>query len=135
MATTATTSPRGRPPIPVDKDSVAYLRSLKFTWKEISNVLGISTKTLCRRAAEWDISTYSTITDALLDERVAKIKTDFPNSGEVMVNGHLMAQGIHVQRQRLRDSILRLNHSQDRQVNPRIYRRVYSVPGPNFVGI
>ena len=68
-----------------------------------------------------------------LDERVAKIKTVFPNSGEVMVNGHLMAQGIHVQRQRLRDSILRLNHSQDRQVNPRIYRRVYSVPGPNFL--
>ena len=121
----------GRTKIPVDRDSLAYLRSLRFTWKDISDIMGPSPKTLRRRAAEWGIEAYSVVTDSELDEKVSKIKEEFPNSGEVMINGHLLAQNVHVQRQHLRNSISRLGNSA--QISRRIYRRVYSVPGPNHL--
>ena len=99
----------GRKAIEVDRGTLVYLKSLGFTWKQVSDILGPSSKTLCRRATEWGIITYSTITDLELDVKVAALKHNFPNSGEVMINGHLMAQNIRVKRQCLRDCISRLN--------------------------
>lgn len=61
-----------------------------------------------------------------LQAAVRGIKVNHPNSGQVMVQGHLRAQGISVQRSRIRSTI--------RQVDPlgtlarqclRIHRRVY----------
>lgn len=95
--------------------------------------MGPSPKTLCRRAAEWGLTTYSSITDLELDEKMAEIKRNYPNSGQVMINGHLMSQSVHVQRRRLRESLTRLTQSMHLPVNPRIYRRAYSVPGPNYL--
>ena len=124
----------GRPAILLDKDSLAYLKSLRFTWTEISNIMGVSCKTLRRRAADWGIAAYSVITDAELDEKVSSIKHRFPNCGEVMLNGHLLAEGTFVQCIRLRNSITRINRAHNIQVVPhRLYRRVYSVPGPNYL--
>lgn len=123
----------GRKPIQVDRDTLTYLKSLGFSWKEISDILGPSRKTLCRRAAEWGIATYSTVTDLELDSKVTEIKQNFPNSGEVMINGYLLAQNIRVKRQRLRDCISQLNVFMNLPLNPRIYRRNYSVPGPNYL--
>ena len=69
-----------------------------------------------------------------LDNAVRSIKANHPNSGEVMLQGHLRAQGINVQRDRIRSTI--------RDVDPegiearrrfRIHRRVYSVPCPNYL--
>lgn len=69
-----------------------------------------------------------------LQAAVRGIKVNHPNSGQVMVQGHLRAQGINVQRSRIRSTI--------RQVDPlgtlarqrlRIHRRVYSVPYPNYL--
>ena len=130
---TVMASRSGRKAIEVDRGTLVYLKSLGFTWKQVSDILGPSSKTLCRRATEWGITTYSTITDLELDVKVAALKHNFPNSGEVMINGHLMAQNIRVKRQRLRDCISRLNSSMGLQKNPEIYRRVYSVPGPNYL--
>ena len=62
------------------------------------------------------------------------IKQDFPNSGEIMVQGHLRAQGINVQRSGIRATI--------RDVDPQsviarqclqIHHCVYSVPCPNYL--
>lgn len=47
--------------------------------------MGTSSKTIQRRAKEWNIPTYS---DSAL------IISDFPNSGEVMVKGHLLSQKV-----------------------------------------
>ena len=116
----------GRPKIEVDKDSLAYLKSLRFTWKEISVIVGPSMKTLRRRAVKWNIEAFSTVTDTELEEKISVIKRDFPNSGEVMITGHLLSQGIHVPRKRLRQSISRLGGST--QLSQSVYRRVYSVP-------
>ena len=41
----------GRPKKFVDKEELLYLRqTLGFTWKEIASILGVSSKTLQRRA-------------------------------------------------------------------------------------
>ena len=46
---------------------------------------------LQRRAKQWGITTYGSISDAELDEVVAYVLSRFPQSGEVMVRGHLQA--------------------------------------------
>ena len=75
----------GRPAIDVDMNEVEYLRSLRFTWTKIANILGISRSTLYRRLDEEGISqhtTFTSITDAELDQKVAAIKNVHPNDGE-----------------------------------------------------
>ena len=122
----------GRPPLPVDRNCLAYLRSLNLSWSEISNVLGVSARTLQRRASDWNITRFTVITEEALEEEVLRIKQEFPNSGEVMLTGHLLSRGIYVKRQRLRSTLLRLRGPVSNTINP-IFRRVYSVPGPNFL--
>ena len=94
MATGGSYSSSGRPKTFVDREQLEYLRSLRFTWNEISSLLGVSSKTLQRKAKEWDITTYSNISDATLDEMVRQIQTRFPTSGEVMIRGHLNSQKV-----------------------------------------
>lgn len=85
---------KGRPPRYVDREQLEHLRKLQFTWKEISSLLDISTKTLQRRAREWQLEKYSTISDDSLDEAVENVITQFPSSGEVMINGSLQSQNV-----------------------------------------
>ena len=76
--------------------------------------------------------TYSSISDAELDDKIVAIKQSFPNYGERMVMGHLLNSGIIVQRIRVRGSIHRvdpINTALRRSVTVR--RRVYHVDGPN----
>ena len=84
----------GRPKTFVDREQLQYLRSLRFTWNEISSLLGVSSKTLQRKAKEWNITTYSNISDEMLDEMVQQIQSRFPTSGEVMMRGHLNSQKV-----------------------------------------
>ena len=118
----------GRPRTFVDRTQLEYLRALSFTWSEISTILDVSIKTLQRRAKEWNILTYSAISDQELDAVVSEILLEFPKAGEVMLNGHLRSKGIHTQRAKLRGSIR--GH---RMISSRIRRRSYSVPGPNYL--
>lgn len=69
-----------------------------------------------------------------LDEILRSIKRDHPNDGEVLMQGHLVRQGIKVPRQKLRDALHRVDHSNivARQ-NSVIHRRVYNVPHPNYI--
>ncbi|MCG8621093.1 MAG: hypothetical protein MJE68_03690 [Proteobacteria bacterium] len=116
-------------------NEVEYLRSLRFTWTKIANILGISRSTLYRRLDEEGISqhtTFTSITDAELDQKVAAIKNVHPNDGERMMIGHLARCGIVVQRSRLRACIHRVdpvNAAIRRSITVR--RRVYHVEGPN----
>lgn len=51
-----------------------------------------------------------------------------------MVTGHLQATNVHVQRERLRRSLHRVTCvATDSPPLPSIYRRTYSVPGPNYL--
>ncbi len=129
----AQASASGRPRSHVDREKLEYLRSLHFTWEDMSGILGVSKKTLVRRAKEWGIATYSVITNSNLDVIVTRKLRDFPHSGEAMLRGHLLALDIHVQRERLRASVRRVTGNDHRDHHQPVYRRTYSVPGPNYL--
>lgn len=88
---------RGRPLLNVDREQLQFLRSLQFCWKDISTILCVSPSTLRRRAKEWNIQTFSMITDLDLDRVVGDLICQFPNAGEVMLTGHLRASAVIVQ--------------------------------------
>ena len=74
---------------------------------------------------------YTDISDSSLDEIIRAFKADQPHCGFSMVQGHLLANGVKVQR-RIRESLQRIDpvgvlHRWQQTIN----RRSYSVPGPN----
>ena len=119
----------GRPKHSINMEQVVVLRSLRFTWQEISHIVGVSVKTLQRRAKEYGVTRFSSITDNELDEVVRNCLEDFPRAGEVMLRGQLISLDLRVPRQRLRESLQRLGFRNS--LPPAITRRTYSVPGPN----
>ena len=77
----------GRPKVTVDKEQIEILRSLHMTWQDISLIMGVSIKTLQRRASEYNIKRFSSITDAELDIIITNCLEDFPHAGQVMLQG------------------------------------------------
>ncbi len=118
----------GRPRINIDLENVQFLRSLRFSWERIANILDISRSTLVRRVNnEGTFQTFADISDARLDN----LMRSNCNIHTGMI-GHLARQGVRVQRGCLRGSIHRvdpLNTILRRSVA--IRRRVYHSDGPN----
>ncbi len=94
MASSSGSSMKGRPRCQVEREQLQHLRSLRFTWTEIAAILETSSKTIQRRAKEWNIETYSIISDHDLDEVILSILNQFPRYGEVMIRGHLHSQQV-----------------------------------------
>lgn len=67
----------GRPRIRVDRENLEFLRSLHFNWTDIAAILGVSQKTVRRRVQEWNIPTYSTISDQEIDVMVRRLLEEF----------------------------------------------------------
>ena len=129
-------SGKGRPKFLIPRAQLVGLRSLNFTWKAISDMLGVSVKTILRRRHELSLpigeDTYACITDEELDEKISSILNLSPNSGERMVMGALTAKNIKVKRERVRASIFRVDPvNRMLRRHTLIKRRVYSVPTPN----
>ena len=99
----------GRPFLHVNIDQVEMLRQVGYTWQEVANAVGVSRTTLWQRLREQNItlSPYVDICDHDLDEVITRINHNFPNSGLVMIQGHLLSEGVHVPRQRVRESVAR----------------------------
>lgn len=119
----------GRPKIIVDKEQIKVLRPLHMTWEEISLIMGVSVKTLQRRARECNIKRFSDISDRELDVIMANCLEDFPQAGQVMLQGHMISLDLHIPRERLRQSLRRVGSRNS--MAPVITRRTYSVSGPN----
>lgn len=80
------------------------------------------------------VSMYTEINDSELDVLIAQIKADHPHVGEVMLNGHLRSRGIVLQRHRLRQAVRRVDsQGVEARRTTTIYRRVYSLPCPNYI--
>ncbi|XP_019614584.1 PREDICTED: uncharacterized protein LOC109462473 [Branchiostoma belcheri] len=126
---------RGRPRKHITEQQISYLRELGFTWLKIAELLGVSFSTLKRRQREFawvGRDNYTDITEEDLDRTVVGLKRLLPNHGENYLWGLLKSQGIYVTRQRLRDSIHRVD-----PINTALRwflttsRRSYYVPCPN----
>ena len=124
----------GRPRHLINLDYAELLRQANYSWEAIALVFNVSRTTLWRRMNESGISTssYSDICDADLDAIVHDTQSRFPNMGLRLIHGHLMSIGIKIKRERLRESVKRVDPFRCslrwRQI---ISRRTYSVAGPN----
>ena len=131
------TGSRGRPKISVRREVVEFLHDLRLSWTKISQMLGISRKTLYTIRQEHGLTeshNFTAISDVDLDDCVRRIKNRMPEAGQSMVNGALCAQGVHVPLLRMRESLLRVDPvcTALRWAAP-ISRRVYSVPASNYL--
>ena len=127
----------GRPRFLIPKQQLEGLRSLHFSWQNIALMLGVSERTVRRRRSELGMTVgqtlnYSEIDDGELDVFVQRILHYSPNSGERMVIGALKGYGVKVQRERVRQSIGRIDPiSRELRRRTAIHRRIYSVRTPN----
>ena len=112
------------------------LRSVGFTWRKIASFFCVSERTLRRRRQEmgWPMTEqeFSQISDDTLDIVVRNILSLSPNSGERMVLGALRGRGLLAQRNRVRESIFRVDPvSRALRRFRTVQRRVYNVTKPN----
>lgn len=127
----------GRPKFLITKEQIDGLRSLHFSWKKIAEMLGVSERTVRRRKQEFDMAigrsvTYSEIDDDELDIFVQYILHYSPELGERMLIGALNGFGVKVQRERLHNSIERVDPvSREMRRRTAIHRRLYNVKTPN----
>lgn len=75
----------------------------------------------------------SSWTDAQLDAAVTHLRVVFPRAGISMLKGSLHSLGENVPRERIRQSLLRLDPDNRLFERPLIERRKYWVPGPNYL--
>lgn len=102
----------GRPRKNVSRELLENLLRLKVPISEIASFFDVTRPVIYKTMREFGInySSFSDTSDDQLRDIVNTIKEHHPRAGEVMVQGHLRAQGVHVQRERLRSAI--------RQVDP-----------------
>lgn len=132
---TRTASP-GRPMLDIQEDVLIQLRSFGFTWTSIADMLLVSRWTIRRRVIQFgiqEITGYSNILDEELDIIVSSFTAQHGLLvGCSLVNGHLRSLGLRLQRQRVRESIARVDPANSRiRWAIAVSRRAYSVPGPN----
>jgi hypothetical protein len=129
-------STHGRPKYLFQWDIVLAYRRTGYTWSAIAALLGVSTDTLLRRRKEDNIpepQAYSTISDMELDSIVHRVSQQSAGVlGSQFIQSAVLDLGFHVQRRRIRESILRTDplghYNRWATVIP---RAVYSVAGPN----
>jgi hypothetical protein len=73
----------------------------------------------------------STLSDDMLDDLIFQLRSHFRRAGISMLNGMLRRLGHRLPRERIRESLMRIDPVQRVFQRIRIRRRVYSVPGPN----
>lgn len=149
----------GRPRIHVDPAALAGLNVGRTTRPQVAAHFQCGTRTIRRRLVENQLSppgppvydqevngdgtitrTYypgvssdlAQMTDPELDELMLQIHTQFPAFGRRMIDGYLLQMGQRVPRSRVLTSYARVVGPSERTFAPRrLFRRVYSVPGPN----
>ena len=89
------------------------LHNLGNTWKGIADAMGVARQTLYSHMTAAGCSTackeWTDITDDHLDERVAEISLYNPFIGSSIIQRHLEAQGVHIPRSRVQESLQRID--------------------------
>lgn len=125
---------RGRPEIAIGEQQLCFLIEEGFRIQDIADMFGCCRRTVERKMNRYHISVhnYSSISDSDLDMMIQEMTTLFPQSGEKTISGQLRSRGVRVQRQRVRESLHRVDPSGVRaRCRNVLHRRQYSVPSPN----
>ena len=123
----------GRPRYDVPISILEFLIESRFSVPQIAEVLRVSVRTVRRQMTEYGLSvraTYTSISQQELDAVVAAIQQQFPFCGYRQMQGHLVAQGLRIQQERVRESQRRIDPGGCvmRQLST-INRRIYCVNG------
>lgn len=124
----------GRPSFTITQEQLVHLRSLFFSWTDISRMLGVSRMTLHRRREEYGMlaEPSQSASEAQLDTFVQNVRQELPDIGQSMVDGTLRMVGIQVPRERVREVSRRTDPLNTAlRWHGTTTRQPYSVPGPN----
>jgi len=126
---------RGRPKVQITEYELQNLLELQFTQVEIASLYGCSARTVRRRILSYHLQEmveFSEINDQDLDELVAEFVNIFPCAGQKTLAGYLQTRNYHIQRWRIRESMLRVDPCGVQQrMRSILHRRRYKVKGPN----
>lgn len=103
-------STSGRPSYSLDLDKAEELRYSGATWDDIAKYHNVARRTLYRHMAREGRLTrrpYDDVSDGDLDELVSGIVLHHPQSGAVIVLGHLATLRVKVPLVRVKDSLRR----------------------------
>lgn len=137
---TVNTGSVGRPALDIPKETLKMFLNYGFSLIKISEMLGVSRKTVSRRIKHFglleEVPRYTNISNEDLDAVVSEIYREFPNCGIRRMKGFLIARGMRLQWERVRSSLWRIDPEgillRTMQLNL-VKRRHYSVPGPLFL--
>ncbi len=124
----------GRPSLVIEQDHLRFFKDNGFKVHDMAMMLGCSKRTVERRLQLYNLSTrdYTLISDPELDDIVLQMCSAYPRCGEKMTDGRLRAQGIHITRQRVRESLRRVDPAGiQSRIKRVLHRRVYQVESPN----
>ena len=98
---------KGRPKLDVTKEEILHLKSLNYSWTKIAEILEVSRQMLYRRLQEFgiDLCKFTPILEPDVDTALKSINESHSSCGEVMIQGHLLHNGIKVPREMLRTAI------------------------------
>lgn len=126
----------GRPRKIINESAIKLLRQQGYSWSKIGKTFGCSSSTIMRRKYENNIPDtippYSDLTNDELDEIIKSIKRENNFFGLYMIMGSLRSKGYRIPRQRVKESIRRVDAiGLVIRWSSIIPRRVYHVAGPN----
>ena len=127
----------GRPHYVIEEEQIRFLREMHFSWKKISDLLGVSESTLRRRRLMYGMtdqeeSSWTQISDSDLENIVKEIQELTPNIGQARLVGALRSRGLNIPRWRVRNCLQTLDPvGTVLRWRSAIYRRKYNVPTPN----
>ena len=112
----------GRPKYEIKEEILRFLFDKRFTVKDTANLLGVSKRTVERRMNEFGLQISNCYSD---------ISNSFPNIGYKRMSGLLLARGLRIQQDRIRE-MMRIVDPQGtlfRALTLRaVHRRRYHVP-------
>uniref|UniRef100_A0A3Q3LWI2 Integrase catalytic domain-containing protein n=1 Tax=Labrus bergylta TaxID=56723 RepID=A0A3Q3LWI2_9LABR len=126
---------RGRPALDITREQIQLLLTQGFTVRAMARMLGCSSSYLHKKMKSFQISArkrFTSISEIHLEEHIRRLHNQFPRSGSEMMRAYLRAEGIVVQRRRVRETLNRIDPAAAAQRwSQTVARRTYHVPFPN----
>ena len=122
----------GRPRVKVDEQQLEFLVESNFRIIDIATIFDCSRRRVERRIKDLGLDRYTSISEYDLDNLVRNIVVLHSQCGEKSVLSRLRSEGVRVQRQKIRDSLHRVDpEGVMNRLRCALHRRQYTVRSPN----